>query len=103
MNKNTWKIVIRPMGALAAAAILMASVPSWGLAQVQAAAQAQAEPGVRRRFGRGRNRGIRRQHRRGRRYPGQAGSLKGWIFPRGPMSISPQRSWTRPWRSLNWP
>ena len=45
MNKNTWKIVIRPMGALAAAAILMASVPSWGLAQVQAAAQAQAEPG----------------------------------------------------------
>ena len=35
MNKNTWKIVIRPMGALAAAAILMASVPSWGLAQVQ--------------------------------------------------------------------
>ena len=42
MNKNTWKIVIRPMGALAAAAILMASVPSWGLAQVQAAAQAQA-------------------------------------------------------------
>ena len=40
MNKNTWKIVIRPMGALAAAAILMASVPSWGLAQVQAAAQA---------------------------------------------------------------
>jgi len=45
MNKNTWKIVIRPMGALAAAAILMASVPSWGLAQVQAAAQAQGEPG----------------------------------------------------------
>ena len=34
MNKNTWKIVIRPMGALAAAAILMASVPSLSLIHI---------------------------------------------------------------------
>ena len=45
MNKSAWKIVIRPMGALAAAAILMVSVPSCGLAQVQAAVQAQVQPG----------------------------------------------------------
>ena len=35
MNKSAWKIVIRPMGALAAAAILMVSVPSCGRAQVK--------------------------------------------------------------------
>ena len=45
MNKSAWKIVIRPMGALAAAAILMVSVPSCGLAQVQAAVQTQVQPG----------------------------------------------------------
>ena len=41
MNKNTWKIVIRPMGALAASAILSASVLSGVRAQRQAVAQAQ--------------------------------------------------------------
>lgn len=108
MKKNAWKIVIRRLGALAVAAILVVSVPSCGAVQVQAAVQARPESGrqsaVQARPELGRQAAVQARSESGRQAvsPRMDRFLKGWIIPKGRMNISPHLSWTRPWRILNW-